>query len=59
MSYQPYQPQPQYPRQAKTRTKLSPAETMFHLFMTLCTGGLWGFVWWARVHSRTSVTRFR
>lgn len=32
---------------------------MFHVVATFATGGLWGFVWWARVRSRKTVTRFR
>ena len=47
------------PRKAVTRQKLNPFETAFHASATICTGGLWGFVWWARVRSRKSVTRFR
>jgi len=60
--YWPQQPQPapgQYPRRAVTQGKLNPIETMFHLVATICTAGLWGFVWWARVHSKKSVTRYR
>jgi hypothetical protein len=58
-SPQSYRAQQQFPRTAKTRRKLGPGETMFHLTLTIMTGGLWGFVWWARVHSKTSVTKFR
>lgn len=54
-----YPPLPYFPQRAVTRGRLNPIETLFHLFMTFATMGLWGFVWWARVRSRTSVTRYR
>lgn len=73
--YHPQQPYPSYsqqpwpaiqvtqqvglPGRAVTRRPLGVMETCFHLFMTVATGGLWGFVWWARVRSRRSYTTFR
>ena len=66
-----YQPQPQgqqinviqqngrFPGRAVTRRPLSSTETCFHAFMTLCTSGLWGFVWWGRVRSRRSITTWQ
>lgn len=51
-------PQP-YPHRMVTKRPLSPAENIFHLFMTVCTGGLWGFVWWSRARSRRSVTTWQ
>jgi hypothetical protein len=50
---------PAGPRMAISHTKLGFGETAFHMIMTLCTGGLWGLVWWSRCHSRKTVTRFR
>jgi hypothetical protein len=52
------QPQQQFPGRAVSRQKLNPFETMFHAVATLMTCGLWGFVWWARVRSRKTVTRY-
>lgn len=48
----------QQARRAVTRRPLSPAETSFHLVMTIMTGGLWGLVWWSRARSRRTVTTF-
>jgi len=64
--YQPqpslYPPQP-YPHWRTTRRPLSGAETCFHLFMTIVTGGLWGIVWWSvsggAARSRPSSSRSR
>lgn len=57
--YYPPQP-PQYqPRRAVSRRKLGAGETFFHVCATVMTGGLWGFVWWSRCHSRKTVTRYR
>jgi hypothetical protein len=46
------------PSQAVSREKLNPFETMFHLTATVFTFGLWGVVWWARCHSRKTVTHY-
>jgi hypothetical protein len=48
-----------FPGGTVTRRPLGILETCFHAFMTLATGGLWGFVWWGRVRSRRSYTTFR
>lgn len=68
MSYPPppYRPQPYQPGQpyrsaeiVVTRKTLHPAETIMHLILTFCTGGLWGFVWLGRLASRRRYTAWR
>lgn len=51
-----YQP---LPREVVSRRPLSPVETLFHLFMTVATCGLWGFIWWSRVRGRRQITTYR
>jgi hypothetical protein len=47
-----------FPRGGVTRRPLGLTEHCFHAFMTLMTGGLWGFVWWHRVRMQRSYTTF-
>lgn len=47
---------------AVTRNKRSASWHTFHILMTLCTGGLWGFVYFAKFvkgRSRHTVTTYR
>ena len=47
---------PPGPRRIVTKRPLSPLEHTVHFFLTLCTGGLWGIVWWSRTRGRRQVT---
>lgn len=47
------------PRRVVSRRKMNPFEIAFHVFMTMCMAGLWGFVWWARVRARRTVTTYQ
>lgn len=47
------------PSRAVTQRGLGPFWTMFHLFMTCMTGGLWALIWYWHARSRRSYTTFR
>lgn len=48
----------EYPRRAVTRRPMSITAHCAHIFLTICTGGLWGLVYWGALRKRKAVTTY-
>jgi len=48
----------QYPRKVVSKRKMGVLAHTFHITATVCTGGLWGFVYWSRLRAKKTVTRY-
>jgi hypothetical protein len=59
-------PQPQYPQpvpnqpsRVVSKRKMGIIMHCVHITLTICTAGLWGFVYWSRLRARKTVTHYR